>query len=473
MLNATEVFLQLDSKLRTLEGDGHQFSDTLSQQLALAQQIQSLMTDAEQCIGAPEFLLGPYRFSDRAQPFSSTGEVLFVEQDGGERLALKFLTKLDGNNHFVPNHDHMYAFQHPAVRAMTTIGESLMGKAANISVPFPMYFGAAGVTEIGEGGVNLLPFDVSEILAGKMEPVIVMRAMRTSLSDVLLDTREAEEHGQTAPYSSEQLKVWTDQVFHKVLNSSVPLSIDLSAQIGAPKEIEKLMIGKTVGWLASREEDSEVQKHPELVAAVAKAKQVQELFGIFFALQETPLNLATRAVPLVKNGQPGPLGKLSQTFGPGDTKFSNVMIGQHSSGSEAVGLFDPQWLILNPGAQGNDRHAFAPWPFADFMQIAAYTASEPASYGFPDLQQAIYDNVRNYYGKEHWSEWHELYLKLLTSYKMLVDVAVSVDSFIQKKASGQEIPRELHWRITKHPRAALELAKRALRVYDDHKNNHR
>jgi len=347
-----------------------------------------------------------------------------------------------------------------------------MGIAANAAVSFPIYFGVAGITEICSEGVTLIPFDVMEILAGKMEPVIVMRAMVVSMSDMLLDTIDAKQNYRRPSYTKDQLSGWTKQVLKKVLDSSVPLSPELAAEVGAPAEIESLMVGKTIGWLSSREHDPDLLPHPILVNAVQRAQQAQQLFQRFFEMPETQINLAKRAVPRLTNAD-GSLGKLAQTFSPGDTKLSNFMLGRTGSGEEAIGLLDPQWLILNPGAQGNEGHTFAPWPFADLMQIAAYAAAEPASYFFPQLQQVVYDGVRGYYGKEHWSEWHELYLKLLTSYKLLVDVAVNVDPFIQKKSHGQEIPRRLQWTMEKHPRAAIELAQRALRVYDDYKSKRR
>lgn len=464
MSNATEVFQQLDGKLRTSEGECHPLSDALELQLRLAHQVESLMESAEHGVSIPPNLEGNYQHSDRTRPHSSTGEILFVEQPNGEKLALKLLLKLDTELNFLPNPDQTYAFEHPAVRAMTAAGEWLMGRTANKNSRSPMYYGVANVERVHQGGVELLPFCLENILEGSAEPVIVMRQMEQSLADVLLDLREDYANNQPLRYDKQEVGVWSSQVFNRVLNASVPLPEDLAADIGSPAQIEELLTGKTIGWLTSRMSEPGIQQDPTLRLAVENATKVQKLFQKFFGMDETQAQLQLRAAPWVGEGEGA---RLAQTFSPGDTKFGNVMLGKDASGQPDVGLFDPQWLVLKPGAIGNERAMFAPWPFADFMQIAAYSAAQPAAYGFPELKQRIVDGVRQYYGKEHWSEWHELYLGMLVAYKLLVDVAYGIDPYLEKIAHGQPIPRQLKWILETHAREAIQVTKLAFHVYDE------
>lgn len=459
MSKATEIFHQLDGHLTNEEGPTHPFLDAVSLQLRLAQQVEQLLSEGQQEISIPDELCGTYSHSDRQRPHSSIGEVLYLEGANGERLAVKLLVKLNSDERLQPHHDPTYAFHHPAVRVMTALGESLMGRAANTSPTLPMYFGIAGLRRFDSSGAELSRFSLTDVLQGTAEPAIVMRAMRTSMADALLDYREAADANQPLPYSDGQLREWTHQVMTKVIQTSVALPLDIATQIGSPAEVERLLVGKTIGWLTSRADEHGLTKHPLLVEAVAQARQTRAAFQAFFALPETQEQLAKRAVPESD-------GKVVQTFSPGDTKLGNVMLGDDGQGREVIGLFDPQWLVLNPGVIGNETHQFAPWPFADLMQIAAYTAAQPAAYGFPDLQNVVYDTVRQYYGDEQWSSWHELYLKILTSYKLLVDVAFAIDPYREKVERGEPIPRALDWILQKHPRTANEVAQRALRVYD-------
>lgn len=467
MLNATEVFQHLDTELRTREGEQHPFADALSLQLRLASQIERLIQDAEHSIVIPPHLEGEYLLqSDYPRPHSSTGEVLFIERADDQphtQLAVKLLLKLDTAQNFLPNPDQTYAFEHPAVRTMTALGESLMGKAANRVTPTSMYHGVANLERIAGNSVVLQPFDLQSILNGNAEPVVVMRQMEQSLADVLLDVHDAIQHNQPRPYSSEQLRQWTKQVFDQVLNSSIGLPEDIAADIGSPEEVEALLTGKTIGWLVSRVDEPGIAQTPVLLKAVQNAVTVQEGFRRFFAMPETQVHLQRRAKPYVGKGENA---RLAQTFSSGDTKFGNVMIGANGSGRPEVGLFDPQWLILKPGAIGNEKHMFAPWPFADLMQIMAYTAAQPSAYGFPVLKQAIFDGLRQYYGPEHWTNWHELYLQMLVAYKLLVDVAYNIDPYLDKLAHDQPIPRQLKWIIETHAREAVQVTNLAFRSYD-------
>lgn len=463
MAKATEVFHQLDQGLRHHEGDYYPLADALALQLRLAHQLEAILNSAEAEIGVADYLLGEYQQLDRPRPHSSTGEVLFVTHSDGTQLALKLLLKLDAEQNFLANPDQTYAFDHPAVRLMTATGESLMGKAANRHQQ--LYHGVAGVRRVAQT-IELVQFSVEDVLTGQMEPVIVMRQMEASLADVLLDTVDAEPATMASQPNREQMARWTQQVMKQVFDASVPLPEDLAAEIGAPAEVENLLTGKTIGWMTSRVTDPEVIKHPLLWQAIRHSQVTQAAFRQFFALPETQANLAERAKPYVGEGEQQ---RLAQTFSPGDTKFGNVMLAREASGDQIAGLFDPQWLVLRPNAIGNERHMFAPWPFADLMQIAAFTSTQPFAYGFPDLGELVHQEVRDYYGEVNWSTWHDAYLSMLTAYKLLVDVAYGIDPYIEKVTHGQPIPRQLRWILEAHPQKAVELASTALHTYQQNR----
>lgn len=460
MHKATEIFHHLDLNLRRNEGDHYPLSEALSLQLRLAQQLEALLTDAQVEVAVPQEMLGAYTHTDRLRPHSSTGEVLFVQDERGQQLALKLLLKLDAEHNFLPNPDQTYAFDHPAVRLMTATGESLMGRAANKTQT--MYHGVAGLSRVSADGVQLQQFSIEDILSGKMEPVIVMRQMDASLADVLLDAVDNDTEVVTQRPSREQMTQWTEQVMRQVFEASVPLPEDLAADIGSPDEVEKLLTGKTMGWMVSRVTEQQVIEHPLLFKAVRYGEMTQAIFRQFFALPETRDRLQERAQPYVGTGEHR---RLAQTFSPGDTKFGNVMLATEPDGKQVAGLFDPQWLVLKPNAIGNERHMFAPWPFADLMQIAAFTSTQPFAYGFPDLGQKVHDEVRGYYGPENWSAWHDMYLNMLTAYKLFVDVAYAIDPYIEKMSQTQPIPRQLRWILEAHPPKAVELAEAALNSY--------
>jgi len=463
MSNATEVFHQLNAELRSQNGEHHPFVDTLSLQMRLADQVQSLLSESQQCITLPPELEGDYTLTKRPRPPSSTGEVFFIERAGQTPLTVKLLAKLGQDWQLQTNHDPVYAFEHPEVRVMTALGESLMGKVANANAAHPLYHGICGVEQVSADGVVLRQFSLTDVLAGKMEPAVIMHQMDMSLADMLLDIRMARSQNRQPTVGGEKLSSWTQQSFQHILNASVPLPEDLAAQIGSPEEIQRLLLEKSMGWLMSRDQEQAVQKDQMLVDAVRLSKRtIHEYFSRFLKLSETQDQLIRRAVPQIGQGEKA---RLVQTFSPGDTKFANVMVGKNGSREDIVGLFDPQWLVIRDGALGNSGHIFAPWPFADLMQIAAYNAAQPAAYGFPQLQQVTYDALRQYYG-EHWSEWHELYLRMLTAYKLLVEVSVTIDPYLDKKRSKEPIPPSMQMTLREYPKNAYHIARLGFHVYD-------
>lgn len=459
MPSATEVFRALDSSLRQHDGEAYPLATALALQLRLAHQTENALSQLARQIELPAALTGTYQLLPGQRPFSSTGEVLFVQSASGETYAVKLLRKLDAAHHFLPNPDQTYAFDLPAVRLMTAVGEMLMGRSAN---PSQMTYCGVAVLPPWQGThLELQPLSLATVLAEEGEPVVVMRAMERSLADDLLDLAE----GNVTPGLPDraQLQQWTSQVVQNVLQASVPLPPDLAAEIGAPAEVARLLTGKTIGWLVSRAAEPEVRAQPALAQAVAQAAAVQALFRQFFARPETEAQLLTRAVPWLGDGADA---RLAQTFSPGDTKFANIMRRQTADGQIEIALLDPQWLVLRPGAIGNAAYQFAPWPFADTLQIAAYTAAQPLAYGFPELTEQVLTEVRHYYGPQHWSAWHQLYFRLLTAYKLLVDVAYNLDPYLDCHKQRQPVPRSVEWIVQRHPGAALKLAEAALAAYD-------
>src|SRR6185369_12700110 len=102
------------------------------------------------------------------------------------------------------------------------------------------------------------------------------------------------------------LEKWTRQVVQQVIGSSIPLPDDLAHSIGSPEEVERLLTGKTIGWLVSREETQ-----PNVHKAVEQSTEVQRVFQEFFDLQET--------TPFLQERAQGQIGKnentrLAQTF---------------------------------------------------------------------------------------------------------------------------------------------------------------
>ncbi|MBW7955832.1 hypothetical protein H3C66_03810 [Patescibacteria group bacterium] len=469
MPKATEVFQQLDDELRSREGEQYPLMDALALQMRLADHIQRLLDTSQEEITVPLAMLGEYRHSQRSRPHSSTGEVLFLERPDGQRVAIKLLLKLDPALNFQPNPDQTYAFEHPAVRLMTATGESLMGKVANKKATSQMYHGVAGLRSVGNEVVEVVQFSIDEVLDGKMEPVVIMRQMDASLADVLLDQVEpSPEAPPDLPPDEAQLARWAREVTQQILEASIALPEDIAAEIGSPKEVEELLTGKTIGWLTSRITEAEIVADPFLWKTVRSAQLVQSVFRQFFAMRETQEQLELRAKPLIGEGESS---RLAQTFGPGDTKLGNVMLEYTDTGSPTAGLFDPQWLVLKPGAIGNEKAMFAPWPFADLMQIIAYTAAQPTAYGFPGLVEDIRTELQNYYGAEHWSRWHDLYFSMLTAYKLLVDVAYNIDPYLDKVKQGQPLPRQLRWILEAHPQKAVEVAEQAFARYHEEEGN--
>jgi hypothetical protein len=452
---ASRLFLRMEQRLSQRESAESPITSAIALQLRLAQHIEGQLTGLQRYIRVSEDMLGEYQMIPGERPHSSTGEVVFVERDDAPRLALKVLLKFDQAGNFIDNPDLTYAFDDSAGRAMTAIGETLMGRAANKRSEHPLYFGVAGVTTPTGQSITLERLSMKRVIRGEQEPVIVMRHMDVSVADILLD--KAENGDREDDFSIEDIEQLTREVVQQVIEASMPLPEDLAVQIGDPDEVEKLLTEKTIGWLTGREEQNEVVQQ-----AIEKSRSVRSVFQEFFALPETHRQLSHRASGWVgENGNQ----RLAQTFSPGDTKLGNILMTQTPDGQTISGLFDPQWLVLKPGAIGNDEHMFAPWPFADLMQITAFTATQPTAYGFPEIGTAIVEEVKAYYGAEHWSDWHDLYFAMLTAYKLLVDVAYNIDSYMIKVNEQQPISRSLRYAVEVYPQTALELATSALEEY--------
>jgi len=450
MATTSELFRKIDRRLTERRGDDHPLSDVIQFQCRLAQMIEACLTEAQKEAKLDFSFLGYFNIQHGPRPHSSTGEIVYIQR-GKHRLALKFLTQMDSTGQLILNPDQTYAFQDPAVRTMTALGEGLMGTASNKDVDQQFYKGIAGVVHLSYEKLELVPLKMRQVLKGKMEPVIVMMMMDASLVDPFFEEARVGKQ-PNSPDNTEKQKELVLQVVRQVIGASVPLPADLATQIGSPEEVEALLTAKTIGWLAGRTEETE----PRIVEAVHQAQAVQALLRKFFTIPETRTQLELRAVGQI--GEPGQ-ERLAQTFGPGDTKLSNVL-----EKNGVCGLFDPQWLILREGILGNEKPMFAPWPFADLMQVIAFTATQTLAYDHPELKEVIQAELSRYYGQQ-WGHWHDLYFDLLIAYKLLVDLAYNIDPYQQKIQAGVEIPVSLQVIIERHGQLAVELCQQALATY--------
>jgi hypothetical protein len=456
---ATKLFHRLEQRLGEQPGSDNSFADTIAFQIGLARNIEALLAGPERSVRLADSLLGKYQKTPTTRPHSSTGEIIFVHHPDGTKLALKILRKLDPmTDDYLDKPDPVYVFN-PVGRMATTIGETLMGKLANRHNSNQPYLGVAAVTSFQGNEIELQRLSVKKVLRGQQEPVIVMQYMELSLADVLL--QKAETGLVDEEFSPDVIEGWTRRVVQQVIDASVPLSDEHAAKIGSPTEIHELLTERTIGWLAGRPE-----KNTAVQTAAEQAREVVQLFEQFFRLPETENQLKKRAKGYVGEGANQ---RLAQTFSPGDAKLGNLLINRGNNGRNEIGLFDPQWLVVRSGFIGNENPTFAPWPFADLLQVTAFTATQAAAYGFPELSAAIRDEVQRYYGKEHWSNWHELYFSILTAYKLLVDAACNVDAYMEKMNAGQSISSALRYTVEVYPQTALNIATTALEEYRNRK----
>ncbi len=435
MPTATDVFRELG-----LEVKDTNLETVWSQQFELLVGLESMMdVAAREVANLPQEALGSHKLTpDKLH--STTGWVGFTESG----FAIKTgALPTDTFDRFNPSAHFLFPFERPEVAVMSAVGELLA--CNNFNAGEGIHLGVAGVSMSEPGHINVSPFVLQEILRGEKDVALVMQRMSGSLFDqaqsVAAGNRDETHLARTASHLMSQ-----------VIDRGIPLG-DHQAQLArSPEVVSDTLIRDTPLWFATRPE-------PPLVAPAQVGQQVIEQFQDFLALPETKYQLPRRAVGRLKNGS-----KSTGYFG-GDQKLDNIL----TEGDRRV-FSDLVWLIVreNVLANKNAEPALAPWAFHDVIEAGAYMAIQAQALGLHQTVEAIRQELELHSGNE-WSDWHDMYFRILVAYKLIVQSAVMADNYLKNFDSHgrqlSQVPRKVADQVEVYPSLALDVATAALTSY--------